>query len=149
LQTFAVALALGGFVAIYANKNVKGKPHFTTWHASFGVLTLLLTAASLVLGALSFNRLGVLRHVPEQHRLAVKYVHRTCGGGAVGLGCVTILTAANHPAVSVGVATEVSWALFVLGIGAGLVKLLEKRDASAGTPNRVELSSGEKKASEA
>ena len=37
LQTFAAALAFGGLVSIYLNKNIMGKPHFATRHAKLGV----------------------------------------------------------------------------------------------------------------
>ena len=31
--------AAGGFGAIYLNKEIAGKKHFTTWHGTFGLLT--------------------------------------------------------------------------------------------------------------
>jgi cytochrome b-561 domain-containing protein 2 len=37
LNTFSVVAAAGGFGAIYLNKEVAGKAHFTTWHSKFGL----------------------------------------------------------------------------------------------------------------
>ena len=39
LNLFAVVAAAGGFGAIYLNKEIAGKKHFTTWHGLFGLIT--------------------------------------------------------------------------------------------------------------
>lgn len=40
LQVFAIVSSMLGFVVIYLNKNMKDKPHFTTWHGLLGVVTV-------------------------------------------------------------------------------------------------------------
>ena len=47
LNLFATLAAAGGFGAIYLNKEIAGKKHFTSWHGLFG----LLTCAGVVLAA--------------------------------------------------------------------------------------------------
>jgi len=124
-QVLASACALGGFVAITANKAISGKKHFVTAHASLGLLTLFLTFFSLCLGALNFQRLGLLRLVPERFRHSVKWAHRRCGAVALVTAGVTILSAVDHPAVEKlsGPFLRGAWKLAVVGVGAGVVKM--------------------------
>eukprot|EP00054_Salpingoeca_dolichothecata_P032431 m.266079 g.266079 ORF g.266079 m.266079 type:complete len:211 (-) comp30025_c0_seq1:41-673(-) len=51
--TGAVCTSLG-FLAIYINKNYKGKPHFVTWHALVG---LIASAWAAMLGAVGWQLL--------------------------------------------------------------------------------------------
>jgi cytochrome b-561 domain-containing protein 2 len=78
-QTLALALAIGGFVAIYRNKATHDKPHFTTTHGKLGLLTICLTILSPAIGALAFKKLGALDMLPESIRPLVKAVHRRLG----------------------------------------------------------------------
>ncbi|KAK3793187.1 hypothetical protein RRG08_009486 [Elysia crispata] len=54
----AILMGLGmcavslGFLAIYYNKKLGGKPHFTTWHGLFGLTTLCIAGAQCVGGSL-------------------------------------------------------------------------------------------------
>lgn len=114
LQTFAAALAFGGLVAIYLNKNIINKPHFATAHARLGVAAATLTILSVLLGALNFKRLGLIYYVPEQHRAVVKSFHRKCGAGAVLAGAACIATAIDHPAVAAFAGRETKTAWFAL-----------------------------------
>lgn len=125
LQTFAAALAFGGLVAIYLNKNIINKPHFATAHARLGVAAATLTLLSVLLGALNFKRLGLLYYVPEQHRAVVKSFHRKCGAGAVLAGAACIATAIDHPAVAAfaGRGARTAWfALLAAGV-AGMARV--------------------------
>ena len=38
---FALLAGAGGFGAIYLNKEIVGKKHFTTWHGLFGLITCI------------------------------------------------------------------------------------------------------------
>ena len=40
---FSVLGAMGGFAAIYLNKEIADKPHFQTWHSRVGLATLVGT----------------------------------------------------------------------------------------------------------
>ena len=48
LQGLCVSCAFLGIVAIYYNKHLNGKPHFTSWHGVLGVMTLWLTVLQLL-----------------------------------------------------------------------------------------------------
>ena len=133
LQTFAAALAFGGLVAIYLNKNILNKPHFATRHARLGVAAATLTALSVLLGALNFKRLGLLHYVPEQHRAAVKSAHRKCGAVAVLAGAACIATAVDHPAVAAAAGRGARTAWFAL-LAAGLAGMA--RVATRATDHR-------------
>ena len=150
LQTFAAALAFGGLVAIYLNKSVLGKPHFATTHAALGAAAAALTALSMLLGALNFNRLGLLQHVPAKHRAAVKSAHRKCGASAVLAGAACVATAINHPAVAAaaGPASGAAWVLLLAAGFAGLARVAagagesgRERDFRSGgsAPSAVEM----------
>lgn len=147
LQTFAAALAFGGLVSIYLNKNIMGKPHFATRHAKLGVAAATLTALSMLLGALNFERLGLLRLVPDKHRAAVKSAHRKCGAGAVLAGAASIATAVDHPATAAiaGRAARTAWFLLLAAGFAGLARVAARgesgraRDFRGSAPSGVEM----------
>jgi len=40
LHAFGVASAAFGFAAVYFNKEINGRKHFTTWHSRFGLMSL-------------------------------------------------------------------------------------------------------------
>ena len=56
LNASAILAAAGGFYAIYANKNVMGKEHFTSIHSKLGLATLASTAALSVGGGPLFYK---------------------------------------------------------------------------------------------
>lgn len=41
MNLFSIFGALGGFIAIYLNKEIVGKNHFTTWHGRFGLAAVV------------------------------------------------------------------------------------------------------------
>jgi cytochrome b-561 domain-containing protein 2 len=98
-QTGAVAFALGGFGAIYRNKAIKGKEHFTTTHGKVGLLAMALTVLAMLLGGGAFARLGLLARLPEPVRPAVKWAHRKLGALAWAAGILAVMLALPHPAV--------------------------------------------------
>jgi cytochrome b-561 domain-containing protein 2 len=75
-QLRAFAFAALGAATIIANKARNGKPHFRTLHGKLGLLTLVLTVLSPLLGAISFRRLGLIQRFPEQWHGRIKKAHR-------------------------------------------------------------------------
>ena len=49
-QVLALTCALGGVAAIYYNKELNGKPHFTTWHGLLGICSVGYVAIQAVAG---------------------------------------------------------------------------------------------------
>ena len=148
LQTFAAALAFGGLVAIYLNKNIMNKPHFATAHARLGVAAATLTLLSVLLGALNFKRLGLLYYVPEQHRAVVKSFHRKCGAGAVLAGAACIATAIDHPAVAAaaGRGARTAWfALLAAGV-AGMARVATRETGHRGVKESIKVEMGKRAA---
>ena len=146
LQTFAAALAFGGLVAIYVNKNITNKPHFATAHARLGVAAATLTLLSILLGALNFKTLGLLHHVPEQHRAVVKSFHRKCGAGAVLAGAACVATAIDHPAVAAfaGRETRTAWfALLAFGL-AGMARVATRETDHRGVKETIKVEMGKR-----
>lgn len=59
LQSLCVSCAVLGVAAIFYNKHLKGKPHFTSWHGVLGVLTLwVVILQSLAALPLLYNSLA-------------------------------------------------------------------------------------------
>ena len=54
---------LGGLYAIYSNKNLMGKDHWTSWHAWGGLFALALWAANVALAGSNTADLGKKRLV--------------------------------------------------------------------------------------
>ena len=77
-----VAVSAVGFWAIFQNKNLHGKAHFTSWHSWAGLATLALWLMNLALG---LQRLVALGSWQWRHVL-----HRLVGtlAGTISLGAV-------------------------------------------------------------
>ena len=88
LQTSAVVAALGGFAAIYYNKNVYNKAHFQSWHGSLGFCTVILICLQ------SLQGVGVLySKLPLASRLKpsqLKQLHAVCGSLVYLVACITL-----------------------------------------------------------
>lgn len=50
LASLGLALAVGGFYAIYRNKAIHNKDHFTSWHSWLGVVILLGSLIPMLVG---------------------------------------------------------------------------------------------------
>ena len=50
LNLFALLGAVGGFGAVYLNKEIAGKKHITTWHGLVGLVAMLGLVGSAVWG---------------------------------------------------------------------------------------------------
>lgn len=55
LASFGYLLALGGLVAIYHNKNLWNKEHFTSLHGKIGIAVMALLLAPLLAGAVALH----------------------------------------------------------------------------------------------
>jgi len=53
LHAFGVTSALFGFATVYLNKEIHERKHFVTWHAKFGLATLIGVLAAVVGGAMA------------------------------------------------------------------------------------------------
>ncbi|KIZ04868.1 cytochrome [Monoraphidium neglectum] len=99
MQLRAVVLIAIGAGVIIHNKNLNHKAHFKTLHGKLGLLTLVLTGLSPLLGAISFRKLGLLQRFPEQWHSRLKKAHRVAfatpawqvGTAAAGGLMVTLL----------------------------------------------------------
>ena len=88
LQTAAVITALGGFAAIYQNKNMYNKPHFKSWHGLLGLSTVILICLQ------SLQGLGVLySYLPLAKKMKpsqLKQLHAVCGSLVFLVACITL-----------------------------------------------------------
>merc|ERR1719276_290536 len=50
LASGGLFLALGGFYAIYRNKAIHNKSHFTSWHSWFGLVTIIGSVIPMLVG---------------------------------------------------------------------------------------------------
>ena len=50
LQLSATLCAVGGFLAIFINKNRNDKPHFVSWHGCLGGITVFMTCFQACMG---------------------------------------------------------------------------------------------------
>jgi len=92
VMALSAILALGGFLIIYYNKNIHEKPHFTSWHGFFGVVTLGYISLQ-VCGGIFLKYNGILSNMLKiRIRLVdLKLYHATSGLVAFTLVCTTVL----------------------------------------------------------
>ena len=76
LNLFAMLAAAGGFGAIYLNKEIAGKKHFTTWHGLFGLLTVIGVLLAAAGGLVAKYSLLVKNYIKP---INVKLYHATWG----------------------------------------------------------------------
>ncbi len=125
VQGAAAGCALAGFAAIYANKALHGKPHFSTLHGKCGALALITAVGAPALGAVSFRALGLLGRLPPAAQPTVKWAHRLLGAVAWALGLVAMQLDLPHPAVMTG-ATCRLWQAASLAAGGGMLAVLRR-----------------------
>lgn len=87
LQLGAATCILTGFLCIFSNKMSYGREHFTSWHGSFGLWTLLLTAGTICGGVIA--KYGYhWRHVIAP--VILKSMHAAFGIGTYILALFTL-----------------------------------------------------------
>eukprot|EP00192_Tetraselmis_astigmatica_P021778 CAMPEP_0117658842 /NCGR_PEP_ID=MMETSP0804-20121206/6087_1 /TAXON_ID=1074897 /ORGANISM="Tetraselmis astigmatica, Strain CCMP880" /LENGTH=268 /DNA_ID=CAMNT_0005465405 /DNA_START=81 /DNA_END=888 /DNA_ORIENTATION=+ len=116
--------------ALQAHAYVQAGPHFTSWHGQLGLAVVALSAASALMGATSFKKLGLLSYFPEDKHRSIKYFHRSLGAVTWLASTVVILLGLPHPAVDKGLVT-VLWQLTVACMVV-MVCVLLLRDAPPG-----------------
>lgn len=67
---------MGGFLAIYLNKEIAGKNHFTTWHGRFGLAAVIGTMITALWG-LGAKYSSSLRSIMKP--INIKLYHATFG----------------------------------------------------------------------
>ena len=91
LQATAVICAILGFVVIFYNKYINDKPHFTTWHGLFGVITVIYIVIQSIGG--SFVKYQFLRSLIRMRLADLKLYHATSGLIAFTLVTFTLMLA--------------------------------------------------------
>eukprot|EP01064_Diplonema_japonicum_P006818 TRINITY_DN14646_c0_g2_i1.p1 TRINITY_DN14646_c0_g2~~TRINITY_DN14646_c0_g2_i1.p1 ORF type:complete len:231 (+),score=34.21 TRINITY_DN14646_c0_g2_i1:66-695(+) len=89
IQIFANLSVIGGLVAIYQNKELKGKQHFSTPHAKFGLFTMGISFYSPLMGIFGFRFLGLTSYLSDTIVTKVKSAHRVTGSLTVIAGIMT------------------------------------------------------------
>ena len=89
LATMVKTLALVGFIAIYVDKNHRGKKHFTTWHGLMGVITVLVVAFQVLVGLAYHFRLGPWRKF-SAYLSTLRKIHKYCGIAVLLLGSISM-----------------------------------------------------------
>jgi len=87
LNLFSIVAAAGGFGAIYLNKEVAGKPHFTSWHGKFGLAACIGSLLAAV-GGVAAKYSSSLRSYAKP--INVKLYHAT--GALVVFGLAMVAT---------------------------------------------------------
>lgn len=127
-QIGALLLAGLGFAAIVASKMLRGKGHFHSTHAKLGLATMILSATSIVLGAVSFRKLGIIQRFPEQWQPGIKKLHRLLGTVTWFTALLTIEWVLPHKALYKVGLTQL-WQVGVGLAGACMLVLLLKPPA--------------------
>lgn len=83
-----VPAALLGFLAVFFTKLANDRPHFTSWHGLFGIITVGTLALQVILGGGSVWFKGALFGGNPQAKLLWKY-HRAVGYATFGLLLLT------------------------------------------------------------
>lgn len=127
-QLGALGFALAGFTAIYVNKSIHGKDHFTSLHGKLGVITMVLALAVAVLGGLGFKRYSPL---PVQMHPGMKWVHRSVGVAMWWVALIAIVVVLPHKAVVTGLVAR-AVQLGVVGLGVLMVMVLREKGSGGG-----------------
>lgn len=113
LNIAAVVFAILGFIVIYYNKDLNAKPHFTTWHGLFGLVTVIcVTVQSLGGDVVRYEWLRKLLRV-KMSLGTLKIYHATSGLVAFTLVVTTIMLAFY----STWFTSQVGWVPWILCYG--------------------------------
>ena len=88
LQVLAVVSIIGGFLAIFINKNKRNKPHFVSWHGLLGGITAFMACFQMTMGpALLYPTLPIV----NKFKLAMmKKLHALSGTIIFMSSCLVI-----------------------------------------------------------
>lgn len=130
LQTSSTILTSLGFAAIYVNKTIHGKSHFTSLHGKLGSITYCLSLFLIVLGVCSFKRLKLIDRFPSACHPWLKWFHRLFGVTTWCLSLLVMEIILPHPAVLQGIVAHV-WRLGLMCLGVLMLLALGRRATSA------------------
>ena len=87
-QILALFCSIGGFLAIYYNKNLHNKNHFTTFHGTLGLITMILVLIQNFSGTIIIYSKWLL---PKKMKLGkAKLLHALVGSLVFSSACTTI-----------------------------------------------------------
>nr|CAX69343.1 cytochrome b-561 domain containing 2 [Schistosoma japonicum] len=86
-ESLSVLFLFFGFLAIFANKTLNGKPHFTTWHEISGVVVVFYSICQFFVGSLLHWRYSLWRSILTYS--SGRYIHALSG---VVLYCILSFT---------------------------------------------------------
>ena len=91
LQVLAAVCAVGGFLAIFINKNRRDKAHFLSWHGCLGGIAVFMTCFQACMGTgLLYPTLPIINKL----KLAMlKKLHALSGALIFVLSCLVIFLA--------------------------------------------------------
>lgn len=116
LQNLGIVCSLGGFAAIYMNKNKLGYPHFVSPHAKVGLAAVILAVGASVGGAFAFKRLGLFDLLPRSVQGVIKQRHRQFGFVTFLLGLVVAFFGVSYPNMNKGAYTT-AWQAGIVALG--------------------------------
>lgn len=90
-------LALGGFYAIYRNKNLWEKPHFTTVHGKAGLALLVSTLGPMLFGIVFLHPDWGLDKTNKDYRKIHKMFSRVCMAGSWGTALYGMYSMTKDP----------------------------------------------------
>lgn len=113
LNIAAVIFSILGFIIIYYNKHLNEKPHFTTWHGTFGLVTVVcVTLQSLGGDVVKYDWLRKFLRV-KMSLGTLKIYHATSGLVVFTLVVTTMVLALY----STWFSSQVGWPLWILSNG--------------------------------
>lgn len=88
VQTIAAVCILTGFVIVIVNKNLKNKVHFKTWHAIFGLISIIFCVPTCLNGILTLFKVELRQYI---HPKLNKFIHISSGSLTFIFGTVTVI----------------------------------------------------------
>jgi hypothetical protein len=90
-------MALGGLYAIYHNKNLYGRPHFTSLHGKAGLALLALTVPPMLVGGVFLHPDWGLDKTNKEYRKLHKLFSRIIVGSAWGTAMYGMYSMTKDP----------------------------------------------------
>lgn len=97
LASLGFFTAMGGLYAIYHNKNLYERPHFTTLHGKAGLSLLLLTVPPMMVGGIFLHPDWGIDKTNKDYRRIHKLVSRVLIGGAWGTAMYGMYSMTKNP----------------------------------------------------
>eukprot|EP00730_Choanoeca_flexa_P012747 TRINITY_DN4578_c0_g1_i1.p1 TRINITY_DN4578_c0_g1~~TRINITY_DN4578_c0_g1_i1.p1 ORF type:complete len:226 (+),score=49.99 TRINITY_DN4578_c0_g1_i1:84-680(+) len=75
----AAALTAGGFAAIYINKNLRGKEHYTSYHGQVGLITTIMVVSQALVSSTMLYPAWLIKQIGTKNYNTFKKMHRLGG----------------------------------------------------------------------